>query len=261
MRKTGKRMCTLALVLAFLLTMGITALAEGTDKSLSLKAPEEPSYIDQQVILAVVAGTADTVTDGKLKVEYDFQALDFTEAQAGAAWKTGDPVRISVKDDGLGTLIVTFAGVDPAQAGTVLELNFTALKVGSAQVSLDAEGSYITGGSVAADQTTVVISEEPTQPTEPEPTQPTGTEPTEPEPTQPTGTEPTQSTEPEPTQTEPTQTDPTQTQPTESQAQTTEPDDDVADTGDRGSVLIWTLVMLVSVAAIALATVSRKRVR
>ena len=258
MRKTGKRMCTLALVLAFLLTMGITALAEGTDKSLSLKAPEEPSYIDQQVTLAVVAGTADTVTDGKLKVEYDFQALDFTEAQAGAAWKTGDPVRISVKDDGLGTLIVTFAGVDPAQAGTVLELNFTALKVGSAQVSLDAEGSYITGGSVAADQTTVVISEEPTQPTEPEPTQPTGTEPTEPEPTQPTGTEPT---EPEPTQTEPTQTDPTQTQPTESQAQTTEPDDDVADTGDRGSVLIWTLVMLVSVAAIALATVSRKRVR
>ena len=258
MRKTGKRMCTLALVLAFLLTMGITALAEGTDKSLSLKAPEEPSYIDQQVTLAVVAGTADTVTDGKLKVEYDFQSLDFTEAQAGAAWKTGDPVRVSVKDDGLGTLIVTFAGVDPAQAGTVLELNFTALKVGSAQVSLDAEGSYITGGSVAADQTTVVISEEPTQPTEPEPTQPTGTEPTEPEPTQPTGTEPT---EPEPTQTEPTQTDPTQTQPTESQAQTTEPDDDVADTGDRGSVLIWTLVMLVSVAAIALATVSRKRVR
>ena len=31
MRKTGKRMCTLALVLAFLLTMGITVLADGTD--------------------------------------------------------------------------------------------------------------------------------------------------------------------------------------------------------------------------------------
>lgn len=144
MRKLTKWIVCLFAIALVLSCTGVVAFAAEND-ALSLSAPESVDF-GSSVTVSVNAEVADLVTDGVLVVTYDPELLSYVGAAAGSSWsETAD---LSLKDNckaAEGTVTLAFAAVDAAAKGDVINLEFTALKAGTARVTIDADRSRLTG--------------------------------------------------------------------------------------------------------------------
>lgn len=143
MRKLSKWIvCLFALALVISCTSVIAFAAE--NDALSLTAPET-AVSGESVTVSVNAEAADLVTDGVLVMTYDTELLTYVGAAAGSAWS--ENADLSLADNCVaaeGTVTLAFAAVDAASVGTVIDLEFTAVKAGTAEITIDAEQSYLT---------------------------------------------------------------------------------------------------------------------
>lgn len=84
------------------------------------------------------------VTDGRLVIRYDGNALEYVSAEQGEAWAGGATLEYEVNPDTSGRVVLAFAADVSAAEGTIFTLNFRALQGGSTMVYLSGE-SYLTG--------------------------------------------------------------------------------------------------------------------
>lgn len=144
MRKLTKIIvCLLTLVLVLSCTGMTVSAAE--NKTLSFTTPTKVE-VGQSVTVSLNAEVADLVTDGTLVVTYDTGLLSYVGATAGKAWS--EKADLSLADYSKaaeGTVTVSFAAVDAAAKGSIVELEFTARKAGTARLTVDGEKSELTG--------------------------------------------------------------------------------------------------------------------
>lgn len=143
MRNNVKRLVSTLLVVALVFALSITTFATG-EKSLLTLTGTTGAVMGGEVTVTVDAAKGGVVADGKLTFTYDSAKLRFVGAEAGAAWPENADLSLQVNGSKQDTVIIAFAGVQAAEAGTVLSLNFTALDEGQSTVSLDQENSYVT---------------------------------------------------------------------------------------------------------------------
>ena len=84
------------------------------------------------------------VTDGRLVIRYDGNALEYVSAEQGEAWTEGTTLEYEVNPDTSGRVVLAFAADVSAAEGTIFTLNFRALQGGRTMVYLSGE-SYLTG--------------------------------------------------------------------------------------------------------------------
>lgn len=151
MRMQVRRQCALLLVIALLLSLSVSVSAAPVAAPVSLSASASPMHMDK-VQISVMATQAGVIAEGKLTISYDAQTLRYDGAAAGSAWPAGSDLAMVVNDRQPGKLIVTFAGVHEAAAKDLIVLNFTALKEGTTEVTLD-KGQVSFAGTVSGKAT------------------------------------------------------------------------------------------------------------
>lgn len=159
MRTHAKRLISLLLATVLVLTMGATVLAAEPEPLLRLQAQPETVALDEQIVVSVLAQAAGKVADGKLTIRYDAAALRYEGVEGGAAWPENADLSLFDRNAKSGEIVLAFAGVDGAGKGEVLRLTFRAVGAGETRVTLDSEGSYVTGAETAElkAETTVTV--------------------------------------------------------------------------------------------------------
>ena len=143
MRSNVKRLFSLLLAAVLVFSLSLAAFAADGESLLTLKPTADSVIHGNAVTVAVDATAAGVVADGKLTFSYDSTLLSFAGVQAGTAWPETADLSLQANGGKLGTVVVAFAGVEAAQAGTIFTLNFTAVEKGQSTVSQD--GGYISG--------------------------------------------------------------------------------------------------------------------
>lgn len=142
MYKTSKLIACMLVLLQLLGIFGLTASASQT-QALALTAPTQPVTVGQDVWVSIDAELGDRISDGVVQVVYDAERLAYKNAEGGTSWS--ENADLSLRDNCKnGTVTLAFAAVDTAAKGEIIRLRFTALKAGSALVSINDEESYLT---------------------------------------------------------------------------------------------------------------------
>ena len=132
----------LAALLVF--SLSLTGFA-AEEKSLLSLSQSEDVVKGGKVTIQVDTAVDGVVADGKLTVSYSGTSLRFLEAQVGAAWSEDENVSLQVNAEKEDTVILAFAGVEAAKAGTVFTLTFEALEEEDGTVAVLPQDSYVTG--------------------------------------------------------------------------------------------------------------------
>ena len=148
MRNYAKRLVSMLLAVALVFALGTTAFAAEDESIFSLKSTEGAIKGDL-VGVSVDVAQAGVVADGVLTFTYDSAKLSFHSVAAGAAWTAENDLSLQANGETLGQVAVAFAGVEPAEAGTLFVLNFVALGEGQSTVTLEQEDSYISDSQAA----------------------------------------------------------------------------------------------------------------
>lgn len=146
-RKMSHRLLALLLVVAMAACLLPVFAAAATDGA-ALSFETDKAQVGDNVKLAVQVDTG--VTDGVLVLTYDADTLTLQNKTDTTPDKT-----CAINADTAGKVVLAFA-MDKAAAASsaVVELTFTPLKAGVAEVTLTAEGSYL-----HADKQTVTVTE------------------------------------------------------------------------------------------------------
>ena len=133
-----------AILAAVLLAFGLpTALSVQGQLPVTLHATPTDPPVDGTVAVQIQANQS--ITDGKLVLEYDAASLTYQDTQAGSAWgsQSGDLI-YDANPDTTGKVVLAFAAPNGSQTGTAFTVSFLAEKAGATTVRL-AAGSYLTG--------------------------------------------------------------------------------------------------------------------
>lgn len=134
--------CLLVLVMAFGLCVPALAVEAGESPITLTATPESPAK-GYEVTVTVNAKEDGLVADGKLVITYNTAELRYVSATLGEAWDHHPDVTMADNDQG-GKVIIAFAGIDAAKAGSLVELTFVCRKQGRLSVALDGS-STLTG--------------------------------------------------------------------------------------------------------------------
>ena len=144
MRNNAKRLLSLLLAALLVFSLSLTGFA-AEEKSLLSLSQSEDVVKGGKVTIQVDTAVDGVVADGKLTVSYSGTSLRFLEAQVGAAWSEDENVSLQVNAEKEDTVILAFAGVEAAKAGTVFTLTFEALEEEDGTVAVLPQDSYVTG--------------------------------------------------------------------------------------------------------------------
>lgn len=146
MRSNTRRLASLLLAVALLFALSSTAFAAGEKPLVTMETvSSDPVFPGNQVTVAVKATAADVMTDGKLTFHYDSAVLKFVEARSGDAWREDGGLTYVVNSEQRNKVIIAFLDEYGCQAGEAFLLTFEVLKEQKTTVSLEQDGSYVSG--------------------------------------------------------------------------------------------------------------------
>ena len=170
------------LVIALLVCSLPGTYAAAADSDAIVFDTVESAQVGDTIALDINVADADSdITDGRLVILYDGNALEYVGAEKGEAWTEDTTLEYEVNPDTSGRVVLAFAANVNAGEGTIFTLNFRALQGGSTTIRL--RGSYLTGVSPFPDASASIIVEggAPVEPSDPpvipppiDPNQPSG---------------------------------------------------------------------------------------
>ncbi len=144
MKRRTKWLICLLVVGVLAGSLCLPALMADAEPLFSISAPERAERGDELTV-QIQARLGGVAADGKLAVHYDSARLRYVGC-AAPGW-TEDAVSVSDNAQNAGKVILAFAADTPAEEGDAFALTFAAVDVGTAAVSIDGDGSYITGAA------------------------------------------------------------------------------------------------------------------
>ena len=147
-----KRHLLVLLVLMLVLSLCVPAFATETqtDALLTLTARTKVTDDVNQVVAKINTASSDTISDGKLTVAYDRDALSFNGIASGAAWGA-NTISVQVNTQPEDALVIAFAADTAAKAGNVFILTFDVRKTGFTDIAVVGDESYVTGSGKSLD--------------------------------------------------------------------------------------------------------------